>query len=66
MAKHFSMKVYNDEVWESYVKTAKVKGFSIEGYFADKVNMSKQIDEDKKSQEILDAIVNELKIWSNG
>ena len=61
-----SMKVYNDEVWESYVKTGKVKGFSIEGYFADKVNMSKQIDEDKKSQEILDAIVNELKIWSNG
>jgi len=32
-----SMKVYNDEVWNDYVKTGKVKGFSIEGYFADKL-----------------------------
>ena len=32
-----SMKVLNDEVWENYVKTGKVKGFSIEGYFADKL-----------------------------
>jgi len=30
-----SMKVNNDEVWSSYVKTGKVKGFSIEGHFAD-------------------------------
>jgi hypothetical protein len=34
-----SMKVNNDEVWNDYVKTGKVKGFSIEGYFTDKVNM---------------------------
>ena len=27
-----SMKVNNDEVWEDYVKSGKVKGFSIEGY----------------------------------
>jgi hypothetical protein len=33
-----SMKVHNDEVWNDYVKTGKVKGFSIEGYFADKLN----------------------------
>ncbi len=33
-----SMKVLNDEVWNDYVKTGKVKGFSIEGYFADKLN----------------------------
>lgn len=32
-----SMKVENDDVWENYVKTGKVKGFSIEGYFADKL-----------------------------
>ena len=31
-----TVKVDNDEVWEDYVKTGKVKGFSIEGYFADK------------------------------
>lgn len=30
-----SMKVENDEVWNEYVKEGKVKGFSIEGYFAD-------------------------------
>ena len=32
-----SMKVDNDEIWNDYVKTGKVKGFSIEGYFADKL-----------------------------
>ena len=32
-----SVKVNNDEVWNSFVKTGKVKGFSIEGYFADKM-----------------------------
>ena len=32
-----SMKVLNDDVWNNYVKTGKVKGFSIEGYFADKL-----------------------------
>ena len=33
-----SIKVDNDKIWNDYVKTGKVKGFSIEGYFADKVN----------------------------
>lgn len=28
-----SMKVNNDDVWEEYVKSGKVKGFSIEGWF---------------------------------
>lgn len=32
-----SMKVMNDDVWENYVKTGLVKGFSIEGYFADRL-----------------------------
>ena len=31
-----SMKVLNDDVWNNYVKTGKVKGFSIEGFFADR------------------------------
>ena len=31
-----SMKVDNDEVWNDYVKTGKVKGFSIEGLFSGK------------------------------
>lgn len=36
-----SMKVNNDDVWND-VKEGKVKGFSIEGYFADKLEMSFQ------------------------
>lgn len=28
-----SMKIDNDEIWSGYVKTGKVKGFSIEGWF---------------------------------
>jgi len=32
-----AMKVLNDDVWENYVKTGKVKGFSIEAYFTDKI-----------------------------
>jgi len=31
-----SIKVNNDQVWEEFVKTGKVKGFSIEGFFSDK------------------------------
>jgi hypothetical protein len=34
-----SMKVNNDDIWEK-VKLGEVKGFSIEGYFADKLEMS--------------------------
>ena len=34
-----SMKVKNDEIWNK-VKLGEVKGFSIEGYFADKYEMS--------------------------
>ena len=36
-----SMKVLNDDIWDNYVKTGKVKGFSIEGYFADKAERPK-------------------------
>ena len=42
-----SMKVNNEEVWNDYVKTGRVKGFSIEGYFTDKVAMS-MIQENKE------------------
>ena len=31
-----AVKVNSEKVWNEYVKTGKVKGFSIEGYFADK------------------------------
>lgn len=32
-----SVKVNNDQIWNEFVKTGKVKGFSIEGYFADRM-----------------------------
>lgn len=36
-----SMKVNNEDIWKD-VKAGKVKGFSIEGYFADKYEMSQE------------------------
>ena len=36
-----SVKVNNDTIWNEFVKTGKVKGFSIEGYFADKMERPK-------------------------
>jgi len=40
-----SMKVENDEIWNDYVKTGKVKGFSIEGYFADRLERPNEPNE---------------------
>lgn len=39
-----AVKVNNDEVWNEYVKTGKVRGFSIEGYFADKTEKMSNIE----------------------
>jgi len=36
-----SVKVNDKAIWDEYVKTGKVKGFSIEGYFTDKAELSK-------------------------
>tara|TARA_B110000211_G_C14056021_1_gene543380 strand:+ start:1109 stop:1723 length:615 start_codon:yes stop_codon:yes gene_type:complete len=33
-----SVKVNNDEIWNDYVKTGAVKGFSIEGFFSDNLD----------------------------
>lgn len=37
-----TVKVDNDDVWNDFVKTGKVKGFSIEGYFADKMELPQE------------------------
>jgi hypothetical protein len=42
-----TVKVNNDEVWNEYIKTNKVKGFSIEGYFADKMEGPNESVEEK-------------------
>ncbi len=46
-----TVKVNNDEVWNEYIKTNKVKGFSIEGYFADKMERPKESIEEKMEVE---------------
>ena len=50
-----SVKVENDDIWNDYVKTGKVKGFSIEGYFADKIEQSTDTrsDDEKLLDELL-------------
>jgi hypothetical protein len=53
-----AVKVNNEEIWQEYVKTNKVKGFSIEGYFADKMENKESIKEDLS---IEDKIINEIK-----
>lgn len=52
-----SMKVENDEVWQK-VKAGEVKGFSIEGYFADKLEMQLQEEEDAKILEQIKQLLN--------
>ncbi len=47
-----SVKVDNDEIWNDYVKTGKVKGFSIEGYFADKLEKKEENKEDLAKEEL--------------
>ena len=59
-----SMKVNNDEIWNEFVKTNKVKGFSIEGYFADKATLKASIV-DKESETKLEAIKELLKGLDN-
>tara|TARA_R110002096_G_scaffold168486_4_gene339315 strand:+ start:9020 stop:9631 length:612 start_codon:yes stop_codon:yes gene_type:complete len=47
-----AVKVNNEEIWNEYVKTNKVKGFSIEGYFADKMDRPKEAIKEDMSSEI--------------
>lgn len=47
-----SMKVENDDIWQK-VKDGEVKGFSIEGFFADKLEMQKDEDLVNQIMEIL-------------
>jgi len=53
-----SVKVNNDDVWNEYVKNGKVKGFSIEGYFVDK--MQNKNKEEQNAQALLSKIKNIL------
>ncbi len=50
-----SVKVKNDEIWNDFVKEGKVKGFSIEGFFADKLDERprENVEEDFDEMEAL-------------
>jgi hypothetical protein len=61
-----TMKIDNDEVWNDYIKTGKVKGFSIEGLFEHKaVSASKEVsylskEIDDLSEEEAKALLNHI------
>jgi hypothetical protein len=44
---YVSMKVDNEEIWNEYVKSGKVKGFSIEGFFADKTTEMSKVSKEE-------------------
>jgi hypothetical protein len=56
------VKVNNEKIWNEFVKTGKVKGFSIEGFFSDKMERPKEAiiedlsKEDLMVQQIIDII----------
>ena len=57
-----SIKCTNDDIWNNYVKKNKIKGFSIEGYFADKLSRPKDkindiyTKDDKLLKDIIDVL----------
>jgi len=59
---YVAMKVDNAEIWDEYVKTGKVKGFSIECFFADKSTVM-NLHENKLEQ--LKNLLNEYAKESN-
>lgn len=54
-----AVKVNNEEVWNDYVKTGKVKAFSIEGYFVDKMEQKSKVKEDLELSE--DLMIDKIK-----
>jgi len=58
-----SMKVNNPEIWDGFVKTGKVKGFSIEGYFVDKLQMESHLEriEEEEAEFLLSNIIAKIK-----
>ena len=61
-----AVKVNNEEVWNEYVRTNKVKGFSIEGYFADKMESPKEeIKEDMSSEVDKQTLLKIIEILNN-
>ncbi len=55
-----SMKVNNDDVWNNYVKSGKVKGFSIEGHFIDAIKYEQ--DQEKQALSIIEELTDILEV----
>lgn len=61
-----SLKVNNDEIWEEYVKTGLVRGFSIEGFFSDNADerplepLKEDLDALRKALEVSQKSIDEL------
>lgn len=51
-------KVYNDDVWDNYIKTGKIKGFSVEGLFEMDFKKSKQSLDNYIMEEIINILKN--------
>ena len=47
------VKVYNEDIWQEYVKTGLVKGFSIEGYFVDKAKKKEELEQIEAGKQLL-------------
>ena len=55
-----SVKVDDEKMWNEFVKTGKVKGFSLEGYFADKLESKKELSKELTEEEILIEKIKEI------
>ena len=51
-----SVKVNNEKVWQEYILTKKCRGFSIEGFFADKIESPNDKEKEKMSGQVLNQI----------
>jgi len=62
-----ALKVNDDKVWEDYVKTGKVKGFSIDGFFEmEKINLNKFEMSVENEQTFIDKIIAGVKLAFSG
>lgn len=55
-----SVKVDDEQMWNEFVKTGKVKGFSLEGYFADKLESKKELSKELTEEKILIEKIKEI------
>ena len=55
-----AVKVNNEDVWQEYVETNKVRGFSIEGYFSDRMETKEKTKEDMSEEKIAEQLLGKI------